>query len=158
MLYVIVDATTRVQQRVSTEQLVIADDSEALVQIADLDAEPSSAEYFWNPATDAYEAQPSFNSGPYERTKLTRREFRARLGTACRIAINVRLNTPAENAGAAQLIAQLQDMKDELLSVQEVDVEHPTTIGAVNALIALGYLSAELGAAALIPATVPEEA
>jgi hypothetical protein len=42
--------------------------------------------------------------------------------------------------------------------VNAVDVEHPTTIAAVNALMALGYLSAELGAAALVPATVPEEA
>ena len=156
MLYVIVDAATRVQQRVSTEPLEIANGAEALVELPGFDAEPNASAWQWDTATDAY--VPRSSPEPYARTRLSRREFRARLGAACRVAINVRLITPAEDAGAAQLIAQLQDMKDELLSVDVVDVEHPTTIGAVNALMALGFLSAELGAAALVPATVPEEA
>ncbi len=158
MLYVIVDALTGRQQRVSTEALAVANANEALVQVAGLNAEPSSAEKKWDAATRTYVNVPTYAGGTYSRTKLSRREFRKRLGSACRVAINVRLNTPAENAGAAQIIAQLQDMKDELLSVNAVDVEHPTTIAAVNALVALGYLSAPLGAAALVPATVPEEA
>jgi hypothetical protein len=158
MLYVIVDATTRVQKRVSAEPLFLMSASEALIEIVELNAEPVASEFRWDTATDSYVVQPSYNPGPYARTTLSRREFRARLGSACRVAINARLATPAENAGAVQLIAQLQDMKDELLSVNAVDIEHPTTIAAVNALMALGYLSAQLGAAALVPATVPEEA
>jgi hypothetical protein len=131
---------------------------EALIEVAEFDAEPSALDYYWDHVALAYAPFVVVPVEPYTRNKLSRREFRARLGAACRVAINVRLNTPAEDAAAAQLIAQLQDMKDELLSVDVVDVTHPTTIGAVNALIALGYLSSALGVTALAPATVPEEA
>lgn len=158
MLYVIVNTATGRQQRVSTEVLYVANDNETLVQVVGLNAEPSVEGFQWDAATREYVALPSYTGGTISRTKLSRREFRARLGSACRIAINVRLNTPAENTGAAQLIAQLQDMKDELLSVDVVDITHPTTVGAVNALVALGYLTAPRGVAALVPATVQEEA
>lgn len=158
MVYVIVDATTGHQKYVSTQLLYVVDGSEELLTFAEFEGEPSVADYRWDADARAYVPQATNESGPYERTRLSRREFRARLGAECRIAINARLVTPAEDAAAVQVIAQLQDMKDELLSVDFVDVTHHTTIDAVNALIALGYLSSALGVTALAPATVPEEA
>lgn len=157
MLYVIVDVTAGHQKRVSTDPLSVVDSSEELLTFAEFELEPNVADYQWDANARAYLPLSVVESGPYQRTRLSRREFRARLGAECRVGINVRLATPAEDAAAVQIIAQLQDMKDELLSVDFVDVTHHTTIDAVNALIALGFLSSDHGVTALAPATVPEE-
>jgi hypothetical protein len=153
MLYVIVDLTSGDQKRVSVDPLAVVDGSEELLTFTQFDQEPSVADFQWDSVTRSYVPQITDGTNPAQRIFLSRREFRERLGAQCRIAINTRLITPAENAAAVQLIAQLQDMKDELMSVDVVDLTHPTTIAGVNALVALGFLSSALGVAALVPAT-----
>jgi hypothetical protein len=88
---------------------------------------------------------------------LSKREFRARLGAACRTAINVKLITPPVDATDAQVIATLQDLKDELLSVEFVDLEHTTTVAGVGFLVTLGYLTQAQADTVLAPSTVVEE-
>ncbi|MGL4649665.1 MAG: hypothetical protein ACRC1H_09685 [Caldilineaceae bacterium] len=154
-LYVVVNADGT-QQRVAPSPLELGNGNQVLV-FNDLQAEPNADTHRWNPALLAYELLPSAPEYVLSRTQLTKREFRARLGQPCRMAINARLITPPANAQETDIVAGLQDLKDELLSVDAVDLTHPSTIGGVQFLVALGYLTPTQAEAVLAPSTVAAE-
>lgn len=145
------------RQRVSTGPLAVQRTGEVLLSFPEFDAEPSPDTHAWDAATQQYVALVPDVPEPISRTQLTKREFRARLGQSCRVQINARILTPPTTPEEVQLVASLQDMKDELLAADFVDLTHPTTVAAVNALVALGYLTSEQGTAALAPSTVASE-
>jgi len=74
MLYVIVDTLTRKPQRVGVKPL-FAVENETLLTFPELLAEPSSREFAWDTATDAYVTEPSFAPRRISRTKISKREF-----------------------------------------------------------------------------------
>ncbi len=154
-LYIVVnfDGT---QQRVSPSPMDI-EAGQTLEVDNRFDEEPSTHDYVWNVATRAYEEVVQPGSPSYSRTRLTKREFRARLGAPCRIAINERIATAPASAAEIELIASLQDLKDELLSVDFVELTHPTTVAAVQMLEQYGYLTSVQATAVLAPSTVVEE-
>lgn len=155
-LYIVVNPDGS-QQRVATVPLETVGD-ETLVLLNEWDGEPPAGSYAWDRETRTYVALPVVDANaPISRTRLSKREFRARLGHTCRVEINVRLMTPATTPEEVEMVATLQDLKDELLSVDLVDVTHPATVAGINFLVALGYLTAAQAATVLAPSTVAEE-
>jgi len=154
MLYVIVDTRTRKPQRVGVKQLY-AVENETLLTFPELLAEPSSREFVWDTATDAYVALPSFAPVPISRTKISKREFRNRLGQPVRLAIlSIRESTSAELSLPRRM---LLDMKETLDAVNEVDLADANTIAGVNELLALGLIVADDVTRLLAPSTVAAE-
>jgi hypothetical protein len=157
MLHVVYDTRTGAPQRVSTFALFQSNEHDALVSFSEFDAEPDPEAYVWNPVTHQYDARPGSPAYTFARTKLSKREFLNRLGSAVLGAVNARIVTPPVTTGDIQVIAGLLTAKDFLNAVTLVDLEHPDTINYVALLVSLGYLDATQQAAVLAPSTVREE-
>jgi len=154
MLYVIVDTLTRKPQRVGVKPL-FAVENETLLTFPELLAEPSSREFAWDTATDAYVTEPSFAPRRISRTKISKREFRNRLGQPVRLAIlSIRESTSAELSMPRRV---LTDMKETLDAVNVVDLADADTIAGVNELLALGLIVADDVTRLLAPSTVAAE-
>ena len=91
----------------------------------------------------------------WSRTKISKREFRNRLGQAVRLQILGLRTSP--DPDHAQLKLLLEDMKETLESVDEVDLENPDTIAGLQGLAQLGLLTAPDVARIRAPSTVEVE-
>lgn len=155
-LYVVVNNADGTRQRVATVPMEPTQ-AQHLVVFSSLDAEPSEDTHEWDTATETYVERPGPGSSAYRRTRLSKGEFRQRLGQSCRMAINMRLLTPPTTAAELEVVAALTDLKDELLSRDFVDVTHPVTQQGVALLVSLGFITSEQAAQVLAPSTLAEE-
>lgn len=154
-LYIAIDVTTKRQRRLSSVQQAdvepIAEDEQLIVDDT-RDVEPPPSVERWNPDLPGYDAvvTPAFH-----RTKISKREFRNRIGQPVRLAILAiqRGTDPAQ----ADLRDLLTDMKETLDSVPDVDLTNADTIAGMQGLQQIGLLSAEDVTRILAPSTVEEE-
>lgn len=96
------------------------------------------------------------------RTKISKREFRNRLGQAVRMQILVLRNSTSTDPQDVQVRLLLEDMKETLDSVNEVDLENADTQAGVAGLAQLGMaglltFSAADAVRVLAPSTVEAE-
>jgi len=123
--------------------------SESRVSFAD----PPAPGTDWDAATLTF--VPVATAPTWHRTQISKREFRNRLGQAVRLQIlGLRNSTDPAHA---QLKLLLEDMKETLDSVGEVDLQNPDTIAGVHGLAQLGLLTAPDVARILAPSTVEAE-
>lgn len=156
-LYIVVNAHGRQQRLSSVAQEAVEPllPGETLVIDLTHDAEPTDKT--WDPATLVY-VVPVTPTETIQRTRISKREFRNRLGQPMRLAILAlrRSTDPAK----AQYRDLLEDMKETLDSVDIVDLENADTIAGVNGLAylaSIGELPAIDPVAVLAPSTVWEE-
>lgn len=139
-------------------RLAEADDVAKLPKLAATESrvsftDPPAPGTDWDAATLTF--VPVAAAPTWHRTQISKREFRNRLGQAVRLQIlGLRTST---DPGHAQIKLLLEDMKETLDSVGEVDLENPDTIAGVQGLAHLGLLSAPDVARILAPSTVEAE-
>lgn len=145
------------RQRQSARDMADVDigDGLRLVTLAQYDTAPDESAFTWDAATEDFVP---IASASISRTVISKREFRNRLGQSVRLAIlAVRRSTDPAHAMYRDL---LEDMKETLDSVNEVDLQNPDTIAGVYGLAQLaqaGLLPALDPAAILAPSTVAQE-
>lgn len=161
-LYIVTETSSgRRLRESSTGSLVdvepVDPNSETLVTDDTRDLPPSDATHVWNTVALRYDA---LAPAVLSRTLLSKREFRNRLGQTVRLAIvALRRSTDPNLAGVRDL---LEDMKETLDSVPNVDLTNPDTIAGVNGLKSLGDMGLLPFTAAdvtrvLTPSTVEQE-
>lgn len=165
-LYIIIDAATRRQLRLATDNILTVNPAredgivEALVVDATRDTEPDADAWEWNtdfdPPTYVRRVPVPDEPEAIARTRLSPREFWNRIGQETRVAINMIIAGAVEGY-TAQHRAMLLDLKETLALVTGVDLEHPDTQAGVAGLVALGLKTQEESAVILTPSTVAEE-
>lgn len=154
-LYLAIDAASKARLRQSLTQNGVEPigEGEEMLVIPDIGAEPDESVYRYDPTTMNF----TLVAAPvvWSRTKISKREFRNRLGQTVRLQILGLRNSSDPQYAQVKLL--LEDMKETLDSVGEVDLENPDTIAGVNGLASLGLLSAQDVARILAPSTVEAE-
>jgi len=121
------------------------------------DTEPDESEFKYDPLSKAFLP---IVPPVYARTVLSKREFRNRIGEACRRAIIALRRSTDPNL--AVIRDTLEDMKETLDGVPNVDLENKDTIKGINGLVQLGQMghipfTAADGVRVLTPSTVEQE-
>lgn len=153
-LYLALNAATkqRLRQGLAASEVEPIAADEVLHTLAAYDAHPDESALAYDAARMDFVpiAAPTWH-----RTQISKREFRNRLGQAVRLQIlGLRTSTDPDHA---QIKLLLEDMKETLDSVGEVDLANPDTIAGVHGLAQLGLLSAPDVARILAPSTVEAE-
>lgn len=155
-LYLALNADgTRQRQSVMRVEDVDLGEGLRIITLPQYDTEPDESAFTWDAATEDFVP---IASASISRTVISKREFRNRLGQSVRLAIlAVRRSTDPAHAMYRDL---LEDMKETLDSVNEVDLQNPDTIAGVYGLAQLaqaGLLPALDPTAILAPSTVTQE-
>ena len=154
-LYLAIDAQThaRLRQGLAQADVEPIGANEELRVLAVYDDHPDESALRYDPSVQDFVG---IGVTPtWYRTKISKREFRNRLGQAVRIQILALRNSSDPQYAQVKLL--LEDMKETLDSVGEVDLENLDTIAGVNGLASLGLLSAQDVARILAPSTVEAE-
>lgn len=153
-LYLALNAATkqRLRQGLAASEVEPIAADEVLHTLAAYDAHPDESALAYDAATMDFVP---IAAPMWHRTKISKREFRNRLGETVRLQIlGLRTSTDPDHA---QVKLRLEDMKETLDSVDEVDLENPDTIAGLNGLKQIGLLSAPDVARILAPSTVEAE-
>lgn len=156
-LYLALESRTknRLRQGVAQEEVEPITADEELLVLDSRDTPPDElVERYDASAMDFVLINPPVT---WHRTKISKREFRNRLGQAVRMQILVLRNSTSTDPQDVQVRLLLEDMKETLDSVNEVDLENADTVAGVNGLASLGLLSAPDVTRILAPSTVEAE-
>jgi len=161
-LYLALESSTknRLRQGLLQEEVEPITATEEILVLASRDAAPDEAVERYDPAVmDFVLINPPVT---WYRTKISKREFRNRLGQAVRMQILVLRNSTSTDPQDVQVRLLLEDMKETLDSVNEVDLENLDTVAGVNGLVQIGAMglltfSAADAVRVLAPSTVEAE-
>lgn len=155
MLYVVVNAATRRQQRVSVEPLE-AGEGELLVTYAQLDAEPSAAVAAWNPDVGDHGDYVFFDAPTVpstERVGGTQLEFRRKVG----FSVESQLDQLQEHPDCPRNVAaNIRTMFRWLASATVVRLDDAETISQTQMMAAIRANAGLMGLISVTPLTTEE--
>lgn len=156
-LYLALEAGTnhRLRQGLAQGEVEPIGAAEVLHVLAAYDEHPDENVLWYDPSVKDFVG--TVVTPAWYRNKISKREFRNRLGQAVRIQILALRNSTSTDPQDVQVRLLLEDMKETLDSVNEVDLENPDTIAGLNGLRQIGLLSTSDVARILAPSTVESE-